>query len=114
MNIITAKCVFIGSLLTVLTACGGTEDSSESAELMKGEKVVAALCINCHAAGLNGAPIIGNEKMWGKRLPQGVDTLIEHATNGYELMPAKGGNSDLTDEEVAAAVRYMVSQVSTN
>jgi cytochrome c5 len=37
--------------------------------------------------------------------------LVEHASQGYGLMPAKGGNMDLTDEEIEAAIRYMLAQV---
>ncbi len=77
-----------------------------------GEVTYQGTCIKCHANGLNGAPIFGNKKMWSKRTPQGIPTLIEHATNGYGLMPAKGGNTELTDEEISAAVNYMVSQVN--
>lgn len=76
-----------------------------------GEVTFQGTCKTCHANGLNGAPIFGNKKMWAKRVEQGIPTLIEHATNGYGLMPAKGGNTDLSDEEIAAAVNYMVSQV---
>ena len=75
-----------------------------------GELTYQGTCIKCHANGLNGAPIFGNSKMWSKRVPQGIPTLIEHATNGYGLMPAKGGNPDLTNEEISAAVNYMVDQ----
>lgn len=84
---------------------------ADNSQQKMGEEVFSGLCINCHAAGLNGAPIFGNAKMWGPRLEQGLPTLIEHAINGYELMPAKGGNPDLTDEQIAAAVTYMVNEV---
>jgi len=94
-------CAFL--LLGFISACSEKPDV--------GEQIVNSVCVACHAQALNGAPIIGNKKMWSKRLPQGEDLLIEHAINGYELMPAKGGRSDLSDEDIAAAVRYMMSQV---
>lgn len=90
-------------LLGFISAC------SEKPDI--GEQIVNSVCVACHMQAINGAPIIGNKKMWSKRLPQGEALLIEHAINGYELMPAKGGRSDLSDEEIAAAVRYMMSQV---
>jgi cytochrome c5 len=94
----------IASAALGLTACGDP--------VMKlGEEVYNGTCIACHAQGLNGAPVFGNEKMWGKRIPQGIPTLVEHASNGYGLMPAKGGNMDLTTEEMTAAVTYMVAQI---
>ena len=51
---------------------------------------------------------------WSARIAQGVDTLNEHAIDGYQgevgYMPAKGGRADLSDEEVADAVAYMVAE----
>ncbi len=93
-----------------------TPDSSNgplSPSLQQGQKVVESTCIACHGQGLNGAPILGNKKMWAKRLPQGEDTLVEHAISGfaYDMMPAKGGNPDLSDQDVRFAVQYMMSLV---
>ncbi len=106
----------IGALLAItlsLTSCGENESGPGASvnQQSAGAKLVAENCKVCHAQGLNGAPIIGNGKMWAGRLDQGVDVLIEHAINGFGLMPPKGGKSELTDEEVAEAVRYMASQV---
>lgn len=93
-------------LIWCLAGCGNPE-------LEQGEKIVQENCFVCHAQGINGAPILGNKKMWDKRLPQGTDVLIEHAIQGYAgMMPPKGGNPDLSDDEVALAVKYMVSLVS--
>ncbi len=86
--------------------------SNEETPTHPGEQVVTSTCNACHLNAINGAPIIGNEAMWNKRLHKGLPTLIEHAINGFELMPAKGGNKTLTDEQVEQAVRYMVAQVS--
>ncbi len=102
---------WVGVLL--LMGCSESKDESVlTPELMQGKAVVEKTCIACHGQGLNGAPIIGNSKMWAKRLPQGVDVLVDHAINGYAgMMPPKGGNPDLTDQEVHSAVLYFVSQV---
>jgi cytochrome c5 len=97
------KMSVIGAVLT-LTACGDPQ-------LKLGEEIYNGTCIACHAQGINGAPILGNNKMWAKRAPQGEEVLLEHASQGYGLMPAKGGNTDLSDEEVAAAIKYMLSQL---
>ena len=40
-------------------------------------------------------------------MAQGYDTLVKHAVEGIRGMPAKGGATDLTNEEVARAVAYM-------
>lgn len=78
-----------------------------------GAQVWAGTCKVCHGGGLAGAPKITGTKFWSQRLEQGLDVLIDHATNGFQsksggYMPARGGNNDLTDEEVEAAVRFMI------
>lgn len=92
--------------LSLLTAC-----DTDSGSVARGKELFEAHCKVCHAQGLNGAPILGNRKMWRDRLPQGADVLIQHAIKGYGLMPAKGGGTELSDEQVAEVVRYMISEV---
>ena len=71
-------------------------------------------CLACHGAGVGGAPVPGDADAWAERVAQGMDVLKDHAINGYQgsvgYMPAKGGRVDLSDEEVASAVEYMVSE----
>ena len=80
-----------------------------------GAAVYTASCGACHGAGVAGAPVLGDADDWTGRIEQGIETLVEHAINGYQgamgVMPAKGGNPALSDEEVTAAVQYMVDQV---
>ncbi len=68
-----------------------------------------AACTACHAAGALGAPKFDNKGDWGRRIGQGYDTLIKHAIEGIRQMPARGGNGDLSDVEVARAVAYMAN-----
>ena len=75
-----------------------------------GEMIYVEVCQACHLAGAAGAPQL-EAGLWTERLAQGRDTLVEHAINGIGLMPAKGGRTDLTDEQVAASVDYMIAQV---
>lgn len=80
-------------------------------EISAGEQIFNKNCKVCHAQGINGAPIIGNAAMWKERKDQGIDTLVEHAMNGYGLMPAKGGNTTLTEEEIRECVTFMLSKL---
>lgn len=75
-----------------------------------GEEIVKGVCIACHGVGALGAPKIGNAGDWGPRIAQGYETLVKHAVEGIRSMPARGGNAELTDHEVADAVAYMANQ----
>lgn len=84
------------------------------AAAMSGPQVYNSACIACHAAGVGGAPVVGDATQWAARIAQGADVLRQHAIEGYTgssgYMPAKGGRMDLSDEEVAAAVDYMADE----
>jgi len=74
-------------------------------------------CKVCHTADFAGAPRVTDKDAWAPRIAQGKDALYAHALkgrigpNGTE-MPPRGGNSNLTDEQVRAAVDYMVALVT--
>jgi cytochrome c5 len=78
--------------------------------LQGGQAVYTAVCAACHATGAAGAPKVGDAGAWSARIGQGYDTLVQHAVNGIRAMPAKGGNPDLDDIEVARAMVYMANQ----
>ena len=84
------------------------------AENAVGKKVYGSVCSMCHAANVAGAPKPGDKADWGPRIAQGNDTLYKHAIEGFTgakgMMPARGGGSSLTDDELKAAVDYMVAQ----
>ncbi len=79
-----------------------------------GEKIYIKACIACHAMGVFGSPRLGDQQAWKPLIAKGFDTLFENAVNGFQgkraYMPARGGHEDLTDEEVRAAVHYMVEK----
>jgi len=86
------------------------KDPNAPKVLQSGEAVYTAVCAACHGSGAAGAPKLGDAGAWGVRIKQGYDTLVQHAVQGIRLMPAKGGNPDLDDVEVARAVVYMSNQ----
>ena len=83
-------------------------------DLAKGEDVYTKSCSTCHGMGIAGAPKVGDAAAWEARIAQGDQTLLDHAINGYQgssgYMPAKGGFAFLSDDDVAAAVAYMVAE----
>ncbi|MCG2585785.1 cytochrome c5 family protein [Massilia sp. TS11] len=86
------------------------KDAAGPKVLQTGEAVFAAVCQACHATGAAGAPKLGDAGAWKARIAQGQDTVIKHAIEGLRAMPAKGGNPDLDDVEVARAVVYMANK----
>lgn len=105
-----ARKVLLPVVCLVVAACSEQAPPPDP-KLVRGEAVFNATCKVCHAQGINGAPILGNRKMWSKRAPQGLETLVQHASEGYGLMPAKGGNDTLGTEDIEAAVSYMLSKL---
>jgi cytochrome c5 len=87
-------------------AYGGTTD---------GKTIFGNLCQTCHTTGAAGAPMITDKAAWAPRVAQGEDTLLKHAIEGYNgakgMMPAKGGNPALTNDQVKATVEWMLTQV---
>lgn len=77
-----------------------------------GEQVLANACNACHAAGVLGAPKEGDKAAWSARAAAagGVDGLTASAIEGKNTMPPRGGNPDLSDEEIRAAVELMLKQ----
>ena len=72
-----------------------------------GASVYKQSCAACHGTGAAGAPKMGDKGAWKARIGQGMNTLFDHAINGFKGMPAKGGNASLSDDAVKAAVKYM-------
>jgi len=84
-------------------------DASAPRVEQSGEQVYTGVCASCHTPGALGAPKFNSTSDWAPRLGQGFDTLIKHAIEGIRAMPARGGNPDLSDIEVARAVAYMAN-----
>ncbi len=76
-----------------------------------GKQLYEKTCHTCHAAGVAGAPILGNKEQWSTRIAQGMETLYNSALHGKNAMPPKGTAMDASDEAIKAAVDYMVSHV---
>ena len=82
--------------------------------LTQGRVVWLQHCEGCHGYGIAGAPIPMQPQEWRGRLQKGRATLYRHAIDGFygpedTVMPARGGNDNLTDDEVRAAVDYMAA-----
>lgn len=79
-----------------------------------GEQVYGQVCKTCHETGLAGALKLGDKAAWAKVVAAGEKLAYDHAINGIRAMPPKGGNSDLTDDEVKRAVAFMANKAGAN
>jgi cytochrome c5 len=84
--------------------------AAENAAPKSGAEVYAAVCTACHETGAAGSPKKGDKAAWAPRLATGKEALYQSALHGKNAMPAKGGAANLSDEEVKAAVDYLISQ----
>ena len=82
------------------------------ADAGKGKATYDAVCFVCHTPGAAGAPKFGDKAAWAPRIEKGLAVLHGSAINGFMgsagMMPPKGGRPDLPDEDVKAAVDYMI------
>jgi cytochrome c5 len=86
-------------------AYGGTLD---------GKTIYDQLCTACHTTGVGMAPMLTPAGL-GARLSKGKDTLYKHAIEGFTgpdggVMPPKGGNPGLSEEQIRATVDWMLEQ----
>jgi|TARA_B100000745_G_scaffold279850_1_gene211609 cytochrome c5 len=82
--------------------------TATSSGARSGEQVYNSACGTCHGAGVAGAPKFGDAAGWADRIAKGNDTLYTHAIQGFNGMPAKGMCFDCSDDELKAAVDYIV------
>jgi cytochrome c5 len=77
-----------------------------------GASVYNASCATCHKTGMMGAPKVGDKAAWASHIAKGMDAMVANSIKGYKgpkgMMPAKGGNIKLTNQQVGNAVAYMV------
>jgi cytochrome c5 len=111
LNRLTSVCLM--SVLSFGAGAGasttGYERDTRAYNLAHGRVVFNEHCLRCHEQGRKGAPMIAEAGDWVVRLQQPLDELIRHAINGHGEMPARG-DLDLTDQQVAAAVAYVVNR----
>lgn len=92
-------------------AAVATGSTAEAATGRSGEDVYNAACMACHMTGAAGAPVLGDVAAWAPRIDKGMDALYDSGLNGVAggAMMAKGGCMSCSDEEINAAVDYMVN-----
>ncbi len=90
---------------------GAKAETAAASGPRSGEQITKTACAACHASGVLNAPKIQDAADWSPRLEKGMDTLLSHAINGFNAMPAMGTCGDCSDDEIKAAIEYMVEGI---
>ena len=98
-----------GSVCRAGEDCGAATAASSGAALT-GDAVYNQFCFVCHAAGVGGAPLFANAEAWALLDAKGMDAMMATTLNGLGAMPPRGTCMNCSDEELQAAVDYMVEQ----
>jgi cytochrome c5 len=76
--------------------------------VVDGAAVYGGLCKTCHDGGVAGAPVPGSEQMVQREAERGIEGMVQNAINGLNAMPPRGGDMSLSDEQMQAAVEFMM------
>jgi cytochrome c5 len=111
------SCLVLLTLALLLVACDKQEEATTGGSPAgaasgpgHGQDVYDKTCRSCHDTGVAGAPKLGDQAAWKDRIAQGNDALVQSALNGKGSMPPKGGARTLNENDIRAAVEYMVEQ----
>lgn len=85
-------------------------DATASTEPRSGDQVYNSACLACHSTGVAGAPKVGDKAVWSTRNANGVDGLLANAIKGINAMPPRGACANCSDDELKAAIEYMLKE----
>jgi cytochrome c5 len=85
-------------------------EETGTAAAADGEGIYNKACKVCHAAGVAGAPKLGDSEAWAPRVAKGEEALFGSIKKGLNAMPPKGACMTCSDDELKSALEYMLSQ----
>lgn len=104
--------------LLVVSGCDQADQSegvsqSEAQQTVQvrksGQEIYDDYCFSCHNLGLNAAPVLGDIEAWMPRAAKGMPLLLEATIQGIPpAMPPRGMCIRCTDEDLTAAIQYMI------
>ena len=71
------------------------------------EAVYNRVCVACHSGQLPTAPRKGDQEAWAPRLAQGMETLVQHVTQGFKAMPPRGLCMDCSVEDHRTVLQWI-------
>ena len=84
--------------------------ASAGAAPRSGSEIYGTACVACHATGVAGSPLFGDNAAWTERAAQGFEALTASVLSGKGAMPPKAGNPALTEDEIRSAISYMLEE----
>ena len=94
-----------------IVTASSKQPASAPAGPRSGETIYNTFCVACHGTGLLDAPKKGDAVAWEPRVAQGQETLIKHAMEGLNSMPAKGTCSSCSNDEIASTVKFLIKDL---
>jgi len=91
-----------------MTTAKDLPKAKESKEVSKAGKLYKEKCSACHANAAIGAPVVGDKDAWAKVTKEDIATIYKNAITGKNAMPPKGGNADLSDDQIKEIVDFMI------
>jgi len=80
-----------------------------SAHAADGKGTYDKVCAVCHATGVANAPKYGDKAAWAPRAATGKEALMSSVVKGKGAMPPKAGSGDLKDDDIKAAIDFMLA-----
>lgn len=90
---------------------GAAAANAAAAGPRSGADIYNSSCIACHGAGVLGAPKLQDAAGWAPRMEQGFDTVLANAINGINAMPPMGTCGDCSNDDIKAAIEYMIEGI---
>ena len=85
-----------------------TVSVSAAAPARTGKQVYEAACKACHVTDISGAPKYGDKVWLQMEKKEGLKELTKDAIKGVRAMPPRGGCADCTEDEIRAAIKYLI------
>jgi cytochrome c5 len=91
-------------------AAPAKQQAAATPQKADGKAVYDKVCFACHQTSVANSPKLGDQAAWAPRIKTGMDSLVQSVIKGKGAMPPKAGNPALSEQEIRAAVDFMVSQ----
>ncbi|MCA1771018.1 MAG: c-type cytochrome [Halomonas sp.] len=85
-------------------------DTANDGAQRSASDIYGAVCAACHDTGATGAPRKGDEPAWAERIGKGFDAVLANAINGIGAMPARGGDTSLSDDDMRQVVAFLLTE----